>query len=120
MIFSTLSRAAEINRVWLDCAALAADSQQVVAMRLMGMGGAWSVPRGEGGEMLREKLPAFTEAYVSGVLSVLAGRDPDRVLRAMLEPLSDLAALNRDRLSALGPAIPGMYRRDTDETDRRD
>lgn len=55
---------------------LVSDAQSVVAMRLMGLSGTWSVPAGETSEMIREKAPAFTEALVASTLSAVAGEGP--------------------------------------------
>ncbi len=98
-MMAVLIRAAELNGVLWSCAQLAVDSQTVVAMRVMGLAGARAVPEGERDRMLSEKVPAFTEAMVSGALTAWAGRGPDRVLSAVIEPISTEARANRARLS---------------------
>ncbi|MCR9125066.1 MAG: antifreeze protein [Rhodobacteraceae bacterium] len=91
-------------QLWINCARLGLDANRVVTMRLMGMVGGWTVSDTENADMLSEKLPAFTEAYLSALLAALSGQTPDRVMQAMIDPLSDRAALNRERLSQSGPA----------------
>ncbi|MFY9209538.1 MAG: antifreeze protein [Aestuariivita sp.] len=103
-----VARATDVTRLWMSCAQLASDTQFVIAMRMMGMGGTWSVPSNEATEMLSEKLPAFTEAFVAGTLSVWAGKSPEEIGRATLEPLSDTARSNRQRLAQYGPRLPGL------------
>ncbi|TNF62950.1 MAG: antifreeze protein [Rhodobacteraceae bacterium] len=104
---SLIVRASQATRFWITCAQLTVDAQSVIAMRMMGMGGAWRLPRGESSQMVSEKLPAFTEALVAGTLQVMAGRRPDQVMSAVLEPLSERARTNRQRLLRQGPRIPG-------------
>jgi len=104
-----ITRASDLAQVWLACARLTADSQSVVAMRLMGLGGVWTVSRDETRLMVDEKLPAFTEAIVAGALTAWSGRAPDRVLSAILDPLSRKASCNRRRLVRAGPTpLPGL------------
>lgn len=103
-----IARTTDAALFWVSCAQLAADTQSVIAMRVMGMGGAWNVAQDEGRAMLREKIPAFTEAMIAGSLSVAAGKRPDQVIRATLDPLSDTARLNRLRLFHNGPRLPGL------------
>lgn len=100
-----IDRAGDLARMWLDCVQLTSDSQSVVAMRLMGLGGVWMLPATENRRMWGEKLPAFTEAWVAGTLCAARGDAPDRVLRATLDPLSRRARLNRRRLTRHGPAL---------------
>lgn len=92
--------------LWMSCIQLAADAQSVVAMRVLGFGGAWSMPRSEAGVMVTEKLPAFTEAYVSGMISAWSGDRPEQIGRITLAPLTDKTRRNRERLSELGPRLP--------------
>jgi hypothetical protein len=66
-----LNTPVDIARLWLSCADLMSDAQSVVAYRMMGIGGTWSVPRGENHAMLHEKGPAFTEALLAGTMTAL-------------------------------------------------
>lgn len=102
MILTTLARTAELNRVLWSCAQLVVDSQTVVAMRVMGLTGARAVPEDEHDRMLSEKAPAFTQAMLAGALTAWAGRGPDRVLSAVIEPISTEARANRARLANFG------------------
>ena len=99
-----ISRASDTVSLWMACARLCSDSQGVVAMRLMGMSGAWSMPRGETQAMLDEKAPAFTEAMVAGTISALSGHPPEKVGHATIEPLSSRARNNHERLIKCGPS----------------
>ena len=85
-----------------ELARLAVESQAVVTMRLMGMGGAWNTPFDETYRMWREKPAAFAESAGRGVEAALNGQPPDRVMSAMVAPLSRDAASNRERLAQRG------------------
>lgn len=103
-----IDRLSDIAKTWGAVGQLAADVQFVIAMRVMGLSGVWSVPDGEHNDMIHEKLPAFTEAMVAGTLTAFSGRGPDRVMQAVIEPLSQKASANRARLSDRGPRIFGQ------------
>ncbi|SFT48411.1 hypothetical protein [Sedimentitalea nanhaiensis] len=104
----TIDRASDMAKTWNSVAQMTVDTQCIVAMRLWGMSGTWSVPPGECDEMIREKAPAFTEALVAGVLTALNGRGPDRVMQAVIGPLSDRTIANRARLADRGPRCFGF------------
>ncbi|MFK7752056.1 MAG: antifreeze protein [Sedimentitalea sp.] len=106
-MYRVFDRATEMNKFWWDFGKLAADTNLVMTMRVMGMSGTWSVPRGEGADMLSEKIPAFTQAMTAGVLTAMSGGGPDRVMQAVLEPISDKARENCERLSDRGPRVFG-------------
>ena len=99
----TFERAADLTGLYWTCARMTVDSQVVIAMRMRGSFGVWSLPKGETQAMISEKVPAFTEAYISAVLTTLSGRGLDRAARAMVEPISIKAGDNRARLSEHGP-----------------
>lgn len=103
-----IDRAHDMTRFWWTCARLTSDSQSVVTMRMMGLSGAWLVPDGENDVMISEKVPAFTEALVSGVLTAMSGQGPDRVMQAVIEPLFVKANANRVRLATCGPRLAGI------------
>ena len=92
----------ELARLWWTVAHTLSDSQQVIAMRLLGLTGLWSVPSSEPHEMFSEKGPAFTEAAISGVIAAPRGHAPERVMLATIDPISDKARANRARLASRG------------------
>ncbi len=94
---------ADIATLWVSYATLITEAHSVVAYRLLGMGGAWSVPRGENHAMLREKGPAFTEAMVASTMTAIKGGAPDKIMAAAIKPLSKKARSNRKRLARRGP-----------------
>lgn len=101
-----LDRIYDMGRFWWTVGQLAADTHSVITMRVMGMSGAWLVPASENVDMVAEKAPAMTEAMVSGMMTALRGHGPDRVMQAMIEPISSKATANRQRLAECGPRNP--------------
>lgn len=99
----TIDRTHDFARLCWDVAQLLADSHSVVAMRTLGLSGAWSVPREENETMIAEKASVFTEAFLSGTYTALSGHGPDRVMQAAIAPISQKASANRQRLAQCGP-----------------
>lgn len=75
------------------------DVQTVMALRLMGLAGAWTMPPGEALRMVAEKPPAFAQAWAAWQKAVLSGADWDASNRAFSAPLSRKARGNRTRLT---------------------
>ncbi len=99
----TIDRTQDFTRLCWDVVQLLADSHSVVAMRTLGLSGAWSVPKEEHETMIAEKAPVFTEAFLSGTFTALSGHGPDRVMQAAIAPISQKASANRQRLARCGP-----------------
>ena len=79
---------------------LGLDAQEVVALRLAGFAGLWSLPPGEAERMVAEKGPAFVDAWSRGAVALSRGASTSAALGASLRPLHRRAAANRKRLSA--------------------
>lgn len=105
-MLAAIDCANDMTRLWWRVAVLMEDANCVVAMRVMGFSGVWSVPPGESQDMIREKMPAFTEGFVAGALTAWKGRGPDRVMLAVVGPISAKARANRARLARRGPRLP--------------
>lgn len=103
-----IERTHEMTRLWWRCARMTEDTHSVVTMRVMGMSGIWSVPEDENDAMISEKVPAFAEAIMAGTLTAMSGRGADRVMQAVIEPISDKASANRARLAGRGPRLFGV------------
>ena len=86
-------------------AMLAWETQMVIAMRLMGMAGLWSVVPSENDRMVSEKGPAFLEAAQSASRAAIAGCRPDQVVVAWARPLRQRTRANARRLSKRGPRL---------------
>ncbi|WP_229861765.1 antifreeze protein [Pseudodonghicola xiamenensis] len=97
-----------MSRLWWRVAVLAEDAQCVVGLRLLGLSGIWSVPPEESHDMILEKAPAFTAGLLAGVLTACEGHGPDRVMLAVVGPISARARENRERLVRRGPMVLGI------------
>ena len=82
---------------------LVTEAQSVVAMRIMGIAGIWSVTPDERQRMLSEKAHAFTKSFTDAQRAVIAGQSSDRITAAALEPILQTARANRKRLAKRGP-----------------
>lgn len=91
-------------------AMLAAEAQSVVAYRLMGFAGVWSVPPSEATRMTTEKFPAFVRGWWGASRAISNGAMPGEVIGAWAQPLETTARRNRKRLGRRGfnpqPGIP--------------
>ncbi len=102
-MFDMIARVHDMTRLCWNVALLAQDAQYVVNMRIMGMSGGWSVPRGENRRMMQEKLPAFTECMIAGTMATMNGTAPEKAMQAAIAPLSKKVRANRKRLVKRGP-----------------
>lgn len=107
-MLSAIDYTNDMTRLWWRMALLMEDAQLVVAMRVMGFSGIWSVPPEESQDMIMEKMPAFTEGFVAGAISAWEGSGPDQVMLAAVAPISAQARANRSRLARRGPRIPEL------------
>ena len=93
------SAAANIGMVMIE-------SQAVIAMRVMGMAGIWSVTPSEDSRMVSEKIAALTRAATESTRVAMAGGSPDRVAAAAIRPIRQTTRANMRRLSKRGFAKP--------------
>ena len=94
-VFDYLSAAASFCQ-------LAVEAQNVVALRVMGLAGIWNTPVDESWRMMAEKPKTFLVSGSEGATALLAGKSPDKVVSATIEPLQQAARDNRLRLSERG------------------
>ena len=99
------SSAYELVRASTDLALLAWQAQMVMAMRVAGMAGMWSVLPSENGRMVDEKAPAFAEAAMAAGRTAMRGGDPAAITRAWARPLKRATGANARRLSRRGPKL---------------
>lgn len=79
-----------------------AEAQGVIAMRMMGAMGLWSVPKTENSRMLNEKVFAFLKGGTDASLAVLAGKSPDVVAALAIKPIRQATRANHRRLTKRG------------------
>ena len=78
------------------------ESQAVIAMRLMGMAGVWSVTPSEDSRMVTEKVHALTEAATQSTRVALSGGAPHKVAEAAIRPIRRATRANLRRLGKRG------------------
>lgn len=96
---------AELARTCLGLGLLAVEAQMVMAMRMAGMIGAWSVQPAESRRMVDEKAPAFAEAAYAAGAAALSGRRPDQVMDIWTRSLRRKTRANARRLGRMGPRL---------------
>lgn len=79
-----------------------AEAQGIIAMRLLGAVGVWSVPKTENSRMLNEKVFAFVKGSTDASLAAVAGRTPDIVAAAAIKPIRQTTRANHKRLTKRG------------------
>ena len=81
---------------------MAAEAQSVIAMRLWGMAGIWSVTPNENTRMVAEKTDAVTRAVTQASMAAMRGQSPERVAYAAIEPMRRKTRANAKRLAKRG------------------
>lgn len=81
---------------------LAAETQAVIAMRMLGMVGFWPVSRTEAQRMWAEKPGAFVEAGGAAAMAAMQGKRPDQIADAAIRPLRKKTRANSRRLAKRG------------------
>ncbi|ANT61432.1 MULTISPECIES: antifreeze protein [Roseobacteraceae] len=88
---------------------LSAEAQSVIALRMLGFAGMWSVPSTEAYRMTAEKGPAFVQGWMRASQAMMMGAPAGTVITAFSAPLERKARSNRKRLSRRGPQFrPGQ------------
>ena len=79
-----------------------AEAQSVIAMRVMGAMGLWSVPKTENSRMLNEKVFAFVKGTTDASLAAMAGKSPDVIAALAIKPIRQKTRANHGRLKKRG------------------
>lgn len=90
-----------LSNSW-QVALMAAEAQAVIAMRLMGMAGVWSVPPSEKSRMVSEKLKAMNTSNGEAIAAALRGGTPDQIMAAAIKPYRRRTRANTRRLTKRG------------------
>ena len=86
----------------MEVGLMLAEAQAVIAMRLMGMNGLWSVTNSENGLMVSEKAEALTRSAFDAGQAMMTGKRPDEILSAAVKPLRAKTQANAKRLGRRG------------------
>ena len=96
----------DLMRLSMNTAMMLAQAQSVIAMRMMGMAGVWSVSPGENNRMVSEKMRAGMKAGLAAQRSAMSGGSATDIAEAALAPVHRTTAANARRLSRSGPKRP--------------
>jgi hypothetical protein len=95
-------------RLWanaMQAGFMMAEAQTVIAMRLMGMAGVWSVAPSERHRMVSEKVHAAARSATEAGHAMLRGHSPDQIVAAALRPYRQKTRANSRRLSKRGMRV---------------
>ncbi|SLN29821.1 hypothetical protein AQS8620_00917 [Aquimixticola soesokkakensis] len=98
---------AELWKLQLQLTTLAVQSSSVIGMRMLGMGGFWSVAPSEMDRMVAEKPEHIGRGLIAAQAAVMAGASPAGVMSAALKPVTKRVASNQKRLAKRGPDVTG-------------
>lgn len=101
-----ISSPTDLFRLTLDTGLMALQAQQVVAMRTLGMLGAWRTRDGESTRMVTEKLDAMGEAKRGISQAYGQALSPLAIARAALAPYAERTRDNHQHLTRRGPGRP--------------
>jgi hypothetical protein len=88
----------DFMRPLIEASRMMIEAQQVVALRLAGMAGVWSMGPAENQRMVDEKVDAITESARAVFAAGLAGKSPEAIALAGIRPLRRRTRANAARL----------------------
>ena len=94
--------------MWSQAAQLGmvmAEAQAVIAMRMLGSMGLWSVTPAENSRMVSEKVSAMGQSMQAATQAMLSGARPDQITAAAIKPIRRKTRANARRLGKRGPKI---------------
>jgi hypothetical protein len=75
------------------------EAQTVIAFRMMGLAGFWTLGEGETTRMITEKQRAFAHSAAAWTNAAMRGHPPERIFAAAIQPLGRATSGNVRRLS---------------------
>jgi hypothetical protein len=96
----------DLWKLSVTCAAIGAEANMVVAMRMMGMFGFWTMSPGEALRMVAEKQAVLGEAGIGMASAIARGASPAAIASAGAAPVRRRTKANVKRLVRLGPSTP--------------
>ncbi len=89
-----------VMSAWFEAARFAADSQRVVALRLMRLAGGGPLATTEATRMVAEKMAAFTEAQAAVASTMMMGGSFETAATKAYAPYRRAARANNRRLGS--------------------
>ena len=82
-----------------------AEAQSVIAMRMLGIAGLWSVAPDENKLMVSEKVSAISKGLTDASRAIMEGKRLDEIAAAAIKPIRQTTRANHKRLSNRGLTI---------------
>ncbi len=98
-----MKRTRDLMALSMKTGMMLGQAQMVIAMRMMGMAGAWNVTPAENKRMVDEKKATAVASGNAMAKAALAGKDPVAVAMAGLQPVARRTKANAKRLAKRGP-----------------
>ncbi|WP_394151906.1 antifreeze protein [Loktanella salsilacus] len=95
----------DLFKTQMEVGMMLAEAQSVIAMRMMGWGGLWSVATSENDRMVSEKTEAIMMSMQGAALAAMSGKRPDEIMNAAVKPLRQKTRANAKRLGKRGPTL---------------
>ncbi len=101
-----LSSLPQLLHTQMTLGMIAAESSAVIWMRMLGMGGMWSVTPHENTRMVTEKTAAYGKAANAAMEAAMKGHNAERVLAASFKPIRQATRANACRLTKRSLKLP--------------
>jgi len=88
----------EYVKVTMQAARIMVESQQVIALRVSGMAGMWTMNEGETARMVNEKLSAGMQAGSAAFMAGMSGASMTDIAMAAMKPVGKRTRANAKRL----------------------
>ncbi|MCU0898968.1 MAG: antifreeze protein [Cypionkella sp.] len=98
--------ALDLMRLSMNTSLMLMQANSVIAMRMMGMAGAWRVSPQENNRMVSEKMRAGMKSGLAAQAVALSGGSMTEIAEAALAPVKRATAANARRLARSGPKTP--------------
>ena len=89
----------DLMRPAIEASKMMVEAQQVIALRMAGMAGIWSMGPHENQRMIDEKVEAMTESAKAVIAAGMVGKSAGAVAMAGIRPLRRRTKANASRLS---------------------
>jgi methyl coenzyme M reductase subunit C len=96
----------DLMRLSVNTSMMLMQANSVIAMRMMGMAGGWTVSPRENTRMVNEKMRAGRKSGLAAQRSAFAGGSMTDIAEAALAPVQRTTAANARRLTRSGPKSP--------------
>lgn len=93
-------------RLWTTTSAMMLEAQAVIAMRMWGMAGVWTVSPTENTRMVTEKLKAAQTGMANASVAAIRGGDAATVMSKAIQPVRRATRSNVRRLQKGNPMLP--------------